>query len=121
MGKRAGADGAAADATPTELWVGRARAGGALLGFAVVFWVCHRAGFGVVDATLRGLAGAIALSLISWWSALLALQGLMRAAAAQRQRDGEIAAAEAAAARQAADEAFRTRRETVAADPAEAA
>ena len=48
--------GAPADAaeTPMALWVGRARAIGGLVGFAVAFWVCRGQGFPLADAVLRG-------------------------------------------------------------------
>jgi hypothetical protein len=93
---------AAAEVTPMTLWVGRARAAGALLGFAVALWVCHRQGLGLVDSTLRALIAGAGFSLVAWWSALLTIQGLMRAAVAQRRREEEAARAEAVAARAAA-------------------
>ncbi|WP_217915219.1 hypothetical protein [Miltoncostaea marina] len=92
-------DGAAPAPSPLGLWVGRARAVGALVGFAVVFWACRNGGFGAVDATLRGLLGAAALSLVSWWSALLVVQALVRSAVAQAHREARAAAERVAAAR----------------------
>ncbi|MEQ8835040.1 MAG: hypothetical protein RIB67_11445 [Miltoncostaeaceae bacterium] len=105
-GAKAAKGAAPADPTPEELaaakmrlWVGRARAGGALLGFALGMWVCRRAGIPLVDATLRSLVGAAVLSLVAWWSTLLVIQALMRTAAAQRNQEIEVALAEAAASR----------------------
>lgn len=95
--------------SPLALWVGRARAIGGLVGFAVAFWVCRGQGFPLADAVIRGLVGAVAMSLVAWWSALLVVQALMRAAAAQATREAlEAAAAETAAAR-AAEAAFARR------------
>ena len=37
---------------------------------------------------LRGLVGALALSLVAWWSALLVIQALMRAAVVQTTAEG---------------------------------
>jgi hypothetical protein len=81
-----------------RLWVGRARAGGALAGFALGMLVCRRAGIPLADATLRSLAAGVALSLVSWWSTLLVLQALIRTAAVQRHEEVAAAMAEAAAA-----------------------
>ena len=47
-----------APASPMETWISRARGIGALLGFAIAFWVCRRQGFDMADAALRGLVGA---------------------------------------------------------------
>lgn len=81
-----------------RLWVARARAGGALAGFALGMLVCRRAGIPLVDATLRSLLAGAALSLVSWWSTLLVLQALIRTAAVQRREEVAAAMAEAAAA-----------------------
>lgn len=81
-----------------RLWVGRARAAGALAGFALGMFVCRRAGIPLADATLRSLAAGAALSLVSWWSTLLVLQALIRTAAVQRHAEVSTAMAEAAAA-----------------------
>ena len=103
--KRGGAKGGGAPTTPMDMWVARARGVGALIGFAIAFWICHRQGFTTTDAVLRGLIGAVALSLVSWWSALLVIQALMRAAAVETSRGGDDAAqAQGAAARAAAGE-----------------
>jgi hypothetical protein len=103
-----GGTGAAAD-SPTALWVGRARAIGALVGFAIAFQVCRGQGFPVADAVIRALVAAAGMSLVAWWSALLVLQALMRSAVAQADREAlEVAAAQAAAA-QAADPAVTRR------------
>lgn len=96
----------AATESPMALWVGRARAIGGLVGFAIAFWVCRRQGFPPADAVLRGLVGAIAMSLVAWWSALMVLQALMRSAAAQTNRE----ALEAAQAQLAANDAAFARR-----------
>jgi len=95
--------------TPMGLWVGRARATGALVGFALAFHVCRGQGFPVADAVLRALVGAVGLSLIAWWSSLLVLQALMRSAAAQANREAIAEAQAHAAAAQAADAPFARR------------
>lgn len=100
-GKGRGKDGAGA--SPMEEWVARARGVGLVVGFLVAFAVCHRQGFPLADAVLRGLVGAAVLSVVAWWSALMVIQALMRAAAAQAVREAEAAAAQMAAARQEAD------------------
>jgi len=97
--KKGGSKADDAPGTPMDMWVARARGVGALLGFAIAFWICHRQGFTTTDAVLRGLMGAVALSLVSWWSALLVIQALMRAAAVQTTRDGYDAAQAQAQAR----------------------
>ncbi len=107
--KGKGAKGAEATETPMGMWVGRARAIGALVGFAVAFWVCRRQGLPMADAALRGLVGAVAMSLVAWWSALIVIQALMRSAIAQAQREAIEAAQAQAAAAQAADDAFARR------------
>jgi len=112
MAKKAAATDAA-QGSPMALWVGRARAMGGLAGFAVAFWICRGQGFPVADAVLRGLVGAVAMSLVAWWSALLVIQALMRAAAAQADREALEAAAQAAAAQA---EPAPTRRAAAAAD-----
>ena len=81
-----------------KLWVARARAGGALVGFLLGMWVCDRQGIPLVDATLRSLLAAAALAMVSWWCALLVIQALIRTAAVQRRAEIEAATAEAAAA-----------------------
>lgn len=78
--------------SPMEMWIGRARGIGAILGFLIAFWVCRRQGFDVADAALRGLVGAVGLSLVAWWSSLLVIQALMRSAVVQTQREAEAAA-----------------------------
>ncbi len=88
--------------SPMEIWVARARGVGGIVGFVIAFWVCRGQGFAVADAVFRGLAGAVVMSLVAWWSALLVIQALMRTAADQAQREAQAAAAEAAAAQQAA-------------------
>ena len=104
-----GAKGGAADESPMALWVGRARAVGALVGFAVAFHVCRGQGFPLADAVIRALVAAAGMSLVAWWSALLVLQALMRSAAAQANREALEAAAAQAAAAQAADPATTRR------------
>ena len=95
--------GAATESSPMEEWVTRARGVGLVLGFVVAFMVCRNQGFPLADAILRGLVGAAVLSVVAWWSALLVIQALMRAAAAQAVREAQAAAAQMAAARQEAD------------------
>ncbi len=108
MGKAAkGAE--AASESPMALWMGRARAVGALVGFAIAFWVCRGQGFPLADAVLRGLVGAVAMSLVAWWSALIVIQALMRSAAAQANREALAAAQAEAAAAEAAEAAFARR------------
>jgi hypothetical protein len=97
------AKGAAEEPSPMEEWVARARGLGLLVGFLVAFLVCRDQGFPLADAILRGLVGAAVLSVVAWWSALMVIQALMRAAAAQAVREAEEAAARMAAARQEAD------------------
>jgi hypothetical protein len=77
----AAAKDAAAGPSAVAVWAGRARAIGALIGFAVAFWVSRRAGIGTTDAALRGLLGAVAFSLVTWFAALLVIGGLVRTAA----------------------------------------
>jgi hypothetical protein len=86
--------GAAEDAPPSPMdtWIGRARGVGAILGFLIAYWVCRRQGFDMADAALRGLIGAVALSLVAWWSSLLVIQALMRSAAEQTAREAQAAA-----------------------------
>ena len=81
----------------------------AILGFLIAFQVCRGQGFGTSDAILRGLGGAIAMSLVAWWSALLVIQALMRSAAAQTHREAQLAAAQAAVAPQDSDARFGRR------------
>ena len=101
-GKGRGTD-AGGDASPMEEWVTRARGVGLVVGFLVAFTVCHNQGFPLADAILRGLVGAAVLSVVAWWSALMVIQALMRAAAAQAVREAQAAAAQMAAARHEAD------------------
>lgn len=100
--KKKGADAKKGAAeTPMQIWITRARGVGALIGFAVSWWVCRGQGFAMSDAILRGLMGAVAMSLVAWWSALLVIQALMRSAVAQAAREARQAAvAQAAAAMQ---------------------
>ena len=98
-----------AAASPMQFWVTRAKGAGALLGFVIAFYVTRGQGFAMPDAIFRGLGGAIAMSLIAWWSALMVITALMRSAAAQAQREAQIAVAEAAAAQQAADASYGRR------------
>ena len=96
-------------ATPMDGWISRARGIGAILGFLIAFQVCRGQGFGTADAILRGLGGAIAMSLVAWWSALLVIQALMRSAVAQTHREAQLAAAQAAVAAQETDARFGRR------------
>jgi hypothetical protein len=105
-GKGKGGDAAA---SPMQFWVTRAKGAGALLGFAIAFYVTRGQGFAMSDAIIRGLGGAIAMSLIAWWSSLMVITALLRSAAAQAHREAQIAVAEAAAAQQAADASYGRR------------
>ena len=96
-------------ASPMQLWVTRAKGAGALVGFAIAFHVTRGQGFTMSDAIIRGLGGAIAMSLVAWWSTLMVITALMRSAVAQAQREAQMAVAEAAAAQQAADAAYGRR------------
>lgn len=100
-GKGKGAAGS--EPSPMEEWVTRARGVGLVVGFLVAFLVCRDQGFPMADAILRGLVGAAVLSVVAWWSALMVIQALMRAAAAQAVREADDAAARMAVARQEAD------------------
>lgn len=95
--------------SPMDAWVTRARGIGAVVGFLLSYWVCRRQGFPTTDAILRGLGGAIALSLFAWWSALLVIQALMRTAAAQTREEARHAATQAAIAAEEADAQFGRR------------
>lgn len=108
-GKGKGAGGEAAAASPMQFWVTRAKGAAALVGFAIAFYVTRGQGFSMPDAIIRGLGGAIAMSLVAWWSSLMVITALMRSAAAQAQREAQIAVAEAAAAQQAADASYGRR------------
>ncbi len=90
--KKKGGAGDETPPSPMEMWIGRARGIGAILGFLIAFWVCRRQGFDVADAALRGLVGAVGLSLVAWWSALRVIQALMRSAVVQTNREAEAAA-----------------------------
>ncbi len=105
--KKKGGDGSAT--SPMQFWVTRSKGVGGLVGFLIAYWVCRGQGFAVSDAILRGLGGAIAMSLVAWWSTLMVITALMRSAAAQTQREAELAVAEAAAAQQAADASYGRR------------
>lgn len=96
-------------ASPMENWVARARGVGAIVGFLIAFQVCRGQGFATSDAILRGLGAAVAMSLVAWWSALIAIQALMRSAVVQAQREADTAAAEAAAARATSDSSYGRR------------
>ena len=71
----------AGPAAVVRLWASRGRAAGALTGFVVVAAVSYRAGIGLTDAALRGLAGAVVFSFVGWLCALMVLTGLVRTAA----------------------------------------
>lgn len=96
-------------ASPMDAWISRARGIGAILGFLIAFQVCRGQGFATSDAILRGLAGAVVMSLVAWWSALLVIQALMRSAAAQTHHEAQLAAARAAVAAQEAEASFGRR------------
>lgn len=73
------------------IWTQRARGVGLLLGFAVAFLVSRREGLPLSDAALRGVIGALVMSVIAWWCSLLVITGLIRTALARQ--NAEIAAA----------------------------
>ncbi|HWH14057.1 MAG TPA: hypothetical protein VNT51_04875, partial [Miltoncostaeaceae bacterium] len=75
---------------------------GLLLGFAVTFLVARGEDLPLADAALRGVVGALAMSLVAWWSALLVITGLMRSAVSQQNAEIAEALRQAAAAREAA-------------------
>ena len=96
--RKGGASGKGAPASsPMEFWVTRARGVGGIVGFLVAYQVCRGQGFAQADAVIRGLGGAIAMSLVAWWCTLLVVQALMRSAAAQTVREEQEAAAAQAA------------------------
>ncbi len=107
--KQKGKKGGGPTTSPMEAWVAKAKGLGAVIGFAVAFWVCRGQGFSVPDAILRGLGGAMVMSLVAWRSALMVIQALMRAAVAQGERETQAAMAAAAAAQQAADASYGRR------------
>lgn len=84
-------------ASPMDIWIARARGVGAIVGFLVAYKVCRGQGFAQADAVIRGLGGAVAMSLVAWYSTLLVIQALMRSAAAQAVREEQAAAAAQAA------------------------
>jgi len=105
VGRGRGADEAVqADAAQgaISVWTQRARGVGLLLGFAVTFLVSRSEGLPVADSALRGVLGALAMSLVTWWSALLVITGLMRSAVARQNAEIADALRQAAATRDAA-------------------
>lgn len=84
-------------------WTQRAKGIGLLAGFAVAFLVSYRAGLPWPDATIRGVVGALVMSVVAWWCALMVIQGLMRTAVVNAKNERRRAAAEAAAALDAAN------------------
>lgn len=108
-GKGKGKKAAVASASPMGLWTARARGIGGIIGFLVAYQVCRGQGFAQADAIIRGLGGAIAMSLVAWWSCLMVIQALMRSAAAQAVRDEQAAAAAQAAVAAAQDAGYGRR------------
>lgn len=104
MGKKDGAKAAKDGEGPGAIgvWTQRARGVGLLIGFAVAFWVSRREGLPMSDAALRGVLGALAMSVVCWWCALLVITALIRSAlhrqneahadAARRVADAQTAA-----------------------------
>lgn len=96
---------AAKDAAPGDgpgaigIWTQRARGVGLLLGFAVAYWVSRREGLPMSDAALRGVLGALAMSVVCWWCALLVITALIRSAL-HRQNEAHAEAARRMAAAQ---------------------
>ncbi len=101
--------GDAAAASPMELWTARARGVGGIIGFLIAYQVCRGQGFAQADAIIRGLGGAVAMSLVAWWLTLMVIQALMRSAAAQAVREEQAAAAAQAAASAAQDASYGRR------------
>lgn len=79
------------------LWTQRSRGIGLLLGFGITYWISRGEGLPTSDAILRGVVGAIAMSLVCWWCALLVIQALMRTAVSRQNED--LVAAQIAATR----------------------
>lgn len=79
------------------LWTQRARGIGLLMGFGITYWISRGEGLPTPDAILRGVVGAIAMSLVCWWCALLVIQALMRTAVTRQNED--LVAAQFAATR----------------------
>jgi len=79
------------------LWTQRAQGIGLILGFGIAYWISRGEGLPTSDAILRGVLGALAMSLVCWWCALMVIQALMRTAVT-RQNEGAMAAAQFAAA-----------------------
>lgn len=88
---------APAGAGAVGVWTQRARGAGLLMGFAVTTLVSRREGLPLADSALRGVAGALAMSLVCWWCALLVITALMRSALARQNAEIAEALAEAAA------------------------
>jgi len=91
-----------------RMWIGRARAGAALFGFALATFFAYRAGLGLADAMLRGLVAALVFSAVGWWCGLLVMRALLRTVAARRvqeEQDAVRTAHERALAQTAATEA----------------
>jgi hypothetical protein len=81
------------------LWTQRARGVGLLIGFAVTFLVSRGEGLPVADSALRGVVGALVMSVVCWWCALMVITGLIRTALHRQNSEIAAAAREAAAAR----------------------
>lgn len=62
------------------VWTQRAKGIGLLVGFAVAFLVSRREGLPLADAALRGIVGALAMSVVCWWCSLMVITGLIRSA-----------------------------------------
>ncbi|MFN8109689.1 MAG: hypothetical protein U0Y82_07560 [Thermoleophilia bacterium] len=90
-----GAKGAQPNAV--ALWTQRARGIGLLLGFAIAFWVSRGEGLPTEDCLLRGVGGAIALSVVTWWCSLMIIQAVMRTAAHRQHMEAVRAHLEAQA------------------------
>ncbi len=98
MGRKGGgaaAETAAKDPGPIGVWTQRARGIGLLIGFAVTFLVSRNEGLPVADSALRAVGGALVMSVVCWWCALMVITGLIRTALARQ--NAEIAAAVAPA------------------------
>lgn len=72
-------------------WTQRARGIGLLLGFGVAFWVSRGEGLPTPDCVLRGVVGGLAMSLVTWWCALMVIQALMRTAVTRQRAEALVA------------------------------
>lgn len=89
----AGEAGAAGEGA-IAVWTQRAKGIGLLVGFAIAFLVSRGEGLPLADAALRGVVGALAMSVVCWWCSLMVITGLIRSAL-HRQNEEYAAAVRA--------------------------